>query len=287
MAYTLNLKNILSILILLIIMVGGVSAYAFYISVCPRRFISGINPSLFGLKYEKVNFKTEDGITLKGWFIPKEGKKTTIIVCHGYPFDKGNILPSSLFLRREYNLFLFDFRAMGESEGRYTTVGYHEKKDLLAAVDYLKSREIEKIGALGFSLGGAVIIMAHSPDIKAIVSDSSYATLDLMIHSLFRHYHFLRYPFVFTVKSLSRLVLKFDTSSVSPVATIKQVKTPLLLIHGERDSQIPVKNAYLLHGAAPKSELWIVPGADHGEAQALEPMKYEKKVLEFFKKNLS
>ncbi len=287
MTYTLNLKHILSILILLITMVVGVSSYAFYISVRPRRFISDANPSSFGLKYEEVSFKTEDGIILKGWFIPKEGKRATIVVCHGYPFDKGNILPSSLFLHKEYNLFLFDFRAMGESEGKYTTVGYHEKKDLLAAVDYLKSRGIERMGALGFSLGGAVIIMAHSSDIKAIVSDSSYATLDLMIHSLFRHYHFLRYPFVFTVKLLSRLVLKFDTSSVSPVDTIKEVKTPILLIHGGKDSQIPVKNAYLLHKAAPKSERWIVPGADHGEAQALEPIEYERRVLEFLKKNLS
>jgi len=283
----LDFKNVLISLAFLIIMIIAISSYAFYISVCPRRFISGVNPSYFGLKYEKVSFKTEDGLTLKGWFIPCEGKRATIIVCHGYPFDKGNILPSSLFLHKEYNLFLFDFRAMGESEGKYTTVGYHEKKDLLAAIDYLKSRGIEEIGALGFSLGGAVIIMANSPDIKAIVSDSSYATLDLMIHSLFRHYRFLRYPFVFTIKSLSRLVLKFNTSSVSPVDTIKEVETPILLIHGERDSQIPVKNAYLLHEAAPKSELWIVPGADHGEAQARETTEYERRILEFFEKNLS
>ena len=283
----LDFKNVLISLTFFIIMVIVISSYAFYISVCPRRFISGVNPSHGGLKYEKVRFKTEDGLTLKGWFIPCEGKRATIIVCHGYPFDKGNILPSSLFLHKEYNLFLFDFRAMGESEGKYTTVGYHEKKDLLAAIDYLKSRGIERIGALGFSLGGAVIIMAHSPDIKAIVSDSSYATLDLMILSLFRHYRFLRYPFVFTIKSLSRLVLKFHTSSVSPVDTIKEVETPILLIHGERDSQIPVKNAYLLHEAAPKSELWIVPGANHGEAQALGPIEYERRVLKFFKKNLN
>ncbi len=282
----LGFKNVVIILTFLIILVIAVSFYAFYISVRPRRFISGVNPSHFGLKYEKVSFKTEDGLTLQGWFIPCEGKGSTIIVCHGYPFDKGNILPSSLFLRKEYSLFLFDFRAMGESEGKYTTVGYHEKKDLLAAVDYLKSRGIEEIGALGFSLGGAVIIMAHSPDIKAIVSDSSYATLNLMIHSLFRHYYFLKHPFVFTVKLLSRMVLKFDTSSVSPVAIIKEVEAPILLIHGEKDSQIPVKNAYLLHEAAPKSELWIVPGADHGEAQALVTIEYERRILEFFEKNL-
>ena len=286
MTYTFNLKNMLSILILFIIVVGGVSAYAFYISVCPRRFVSSINPANFGLKCEEINFRTRDGLILKGWFIPKEGKKTTIIVCHGYPFDKGNILPSSLFLRREYNLFLFDFRAMGESEGRYTTAGYHEKKDLLAAIDYLKSRGIERIGALGFSLGGAVILMAHNPDIKAIVSDSSYATLDLMLHSLFRHYHFLRYPFIFTVKLLSRTVLGFATSSVAPVDTISKVRVPILLIHGARDSQIPVESAYLLHGAAPGSELWIVPGAEHGEAQALVTVEYERRVLEFFRKHL-
>ena len=62
MAYLFNPKNILSILILFIIMVGGVSSYAFYISVCPRRFVSSISPANFGLKYEEVRRAYPQGL---------------------------------------------------------------------------------------------------------------------------------------------------------------------------------------------------------------------------------
>ena len=59
---------------------------------------------------------------------------------------------------------------MGKSGGRSSTIGHNEKIDFITAVDYLKTRGFDKIGAFGFSLGGAVIIMTNSPEIKAAVS---------------------------------------------------------------------------------------------------------------------
>ena len=72
------------------------------------------------MAYQDVSFRTADGLTLRGWHIPSV--KTTgknLILLHGYPADKGNILPALAFLHEDFNLLLFDFRYLGKSEGSY------------------------------------------------------------------------------------------------------------------------------------------------------------------------
>lgn len=110
----------------------------------------------------------------------------TIILLHGYPADKGDILPSLAFLNERYNLFLFDFRYLGQSEGLYSTAGAKETDDLASAIEYLKSRGVEEVGVWGFSMGGAVALMSIKkiPEIKAVVSEASYANLGLMAREL-------------------------------------------------------------------------------------------------------
>ncbi len=281
------MKKILIYIIGMILFVLIISIYGILISIFPRRYITDIKPSDMGLKYEEITLKTSDNIKLKAWFIPNNKTKNAIIICHGYPFDKGNVLGFATFLSNNYNLLFFDFRAMGQSEGKYTTVGYKEVEDLKAAVKYLKNKNIKNIGALGFSLGAATIIMTNSKDIKAIVADSPYASLDLMINSLYRQFFFLKYPFTSLTKLLAKLILKIDATKISPEKAIKQITAPILLIHGEKDSQIPVENSYRLHKANPKTELWIIEEADHGEAHYLRKEEYEKKVLDFFNKHLN
>ena len=146
---------------------------------------------------------------------------------------------------------------------------------------------MKNIGAIGFSLGAATILMTKSRDIKAIVADSSYANLDLMINALYRQFFFLKYPFTFLTKISAKLILRIDPSNVSPEKAIKDIETPLLLIHGEKDSQIKVENSYLLKKANPKAELWIIKNADHGQAHYIKKEEYEAKVLDFFDKHLN
>lgn len=254
----------------------------------PRRFVSEATPQHFSLTpFEDIMLKTEDGITLKGWYI-HSAKPTdkAIIICHGYPMDKGNVLSFCPIFHNHYNILLFDFRGMGESGGRITTVGFNETKDLEAAVSHLRHRGIKKIGALGFSLGGAVIILANNPYISAAISDSTYDQLDTMIEAVYHNFHVLKYPFIYFTKLIAKLIFGIDTSRVSPLAVVKDFKSPLLLIHGDRDTQIDVKNSIALHGACPNSQLWIVPSAEHGEAYFLYPDEYKKKVLTFFEKHL-
>jgi pimeloyl-ACP methyl ester carboxylesterase len=251
------------------------------------------DPAHYGLPYENVSFTTSDGLTLGGWFIPaaaggSTGKKATILVGHGYPFDKANILRHGRFLHSKFHLLFFDFRYFGDSDGAYTTAGLLETRDVEAAVTYLKQREDVdplRIGALGFSMSAAAFILARHPDIRAIVADSSYASLEDLLG---RQFFFLpgptKWPLVALTKLYVRLLLGVDMETAAPAQVVRKLAVPLLLIHGDRDSQIPVYHTREIASNADPSltELWIVPGADHGLAHVREEGRYEARVLQFF-----
>ena len=146
----------------------------------------------------------------------------TLILLHGYPADKGNILPALAFLHADFNLLLFDFRYLGESEGSYSTAGAKEVEDFLAAIRFLKRRGIKEVGVWGFSMGGAVGLMAidKAPEIKAVVSESSYASLAEMALQLFRM-PLLNYPMAYLIGFWANLFLGIDVRDVSPAESIR------------------------------------------------------------------
>jgi len=280
-------KQLVLTLLIIVIIVIVFSLFNFYMSINPGKWPMHFTPQSFNLEYENVTFETSDNLKLKGWFIHGNNTNKTIIVMHGYPTNKADVLPFSMFLLKKYNVFLFDFRSFGESEGIYTTAGYEEVKDLDAAVKYLGSRkESKNIGVLGFSLGGAVALMNRNDGIKAIIVDSTYSGLNNVIESMYRHFYFLKYPFVYLTRLYSKLFFGIDPKDVSPANGIKNTDKPVLIIHAKKDTQIPVKEAHILHDANKKAELWIVENADHGETYALNRKEYEKRVFEFFERHL-
>ena len=187
-------KNLIIIFLLIIVFVILFSFLTFLMSIKPGKWPIEFTPKSFNLKYEEVDFKTSDGLKLKGWFIPSNISDDTIIVMHGYPTNKADVLPFSMFLLKKFNVFLFDFRSFGESEGSYTTAGCKEVNDLDAAVKYVMNRkDVKNIGALGFSLGGADAIMSKNNNIQAVVTDSAYSKLNNMIEIMYKNFYFLKY----------------------------------------------------------------------------------------------
>ncbi|HDH44034.1 MAG TPA: hypothetical protein ENG66_01320 [Thermococcus sp.] len=92
---------------------------------------------VLGMNYLEITFKSGD-IKLKGWFILGDSN-ATIVIAHGYGENKAECLDYAEFLHKaSYNLLLFDFRAHGESEGNWTSNGYYESDDIIAAVNTLK-----------------------------------------------------------------------------------------------------------------------------------------------------
>ncbi len=281
------MQLLIKVLIFILLFLVFLSLSAFFMSIRPMKIITNREPSDLGLEYEEINLNSTDDVKLSGWFLPNNKTKSAIIVMHGYPADKANLLGTAEFLAKEFNVFLFDFRSFGKSEGRFTTAGYLEKNDLIGAIEYLeKERDITRIGLYGFSLGGAVSLMANHENVRAIVSDSAYARLSHMSERMYRIFSFLKYPLAFLTKIYGILFLRINIDEVNPVDNIKNIKIPILIIHAEKDSQIPVSEAYLLHDANKKTELWIVENAEHGMTHSVNAVKYEEKVLDFFKKHL-
>ena len=266
------------------------SSYVFYTGVHPKRIISQETPLKYGYEYEQLSFQSLDNLKLDAWLVPGKNNNKVIIVLHGYPFDKGDILNQTLFLTKEYDLFFFDFRAHGKSEGRFTTFGKEEVNDILGAIKYLKSRDYVDIGAIGFSLGAssALIAAEQTNDIKAIVSDAAYANLDLV----FKEEKFQNIIFKDFFLSLTRLIAKvminLDPRDVSPMDSVKNYDIPILIIHADVDTYNDVNNAYLINNNAKNAELWIIENNDekHGLVYNIVKDEYEEKVLEFFKKHV-
>jgi len=213
----------------------------FLLGIHPPRFKTNDDPKRYGLDYEEVSFHTSDGLTLRGWFIPAASSTRdstgqekmawnpcgTILVGHGYPFDKANILRHALFLHPRFNLLLFDFRYFGESDGAYTTAGLLETQDIQAAVEYVKRRndvDAARIGAMGFSMSAVAFISTQHAAIKAIVADSPYASLEGVIA---RQFFFLpgptKWPLVTLTKFYARLFLGVKVGDAAPAQAVREL----------------------------------------------------------------
>ncbi|MDP3640099.1 MAG: alpha/beta fold hydrolase [Nanoarchaeota archaeon] len=280
-------KMLWKILLVLVFFLLFTSFWGFYISVKPPKIISEITPKDLGLDYEQVTFTTADTIKIAGWWIPaKMAEAKTIILLHGYPADKGDILPGLAFLHKKYNLLLFDFRYLGQSEGRYSTAGAKETDDLHAAINFLKSRGVSEAGVWGFSMGGAVALMtaAKAPEIKAIVSESSYARLDLMAPALYQ-IPLLKYPLAKLTLLWAKLFLGINASDVSPMESATKLSIPILLIHSTNDEVISFRHAELLQEKLKnnlKTEFWFEENLIHGQFGG----EYQKRIEDFFERNL-
>jgi fermentation-respiration switch protein FrsA (DUF1100 family) len=267
------------------------------------------SPTEYGLPFTEVLFSSQDGLTLHGWFVPAQdvtgfsledddwagGSRGTVVLGHGRFGSKDPDLKYVPWLREAgYNSFLFDFRGHGRSEGNYTSFGFHERKDLLGAIDFLAGKGISSVGVLGFSLGGAVGIStaAVCEEIRAVIADGTFVALR---GALARGARERGVP-SWVVRWLGAFILWLagrrvggDLEESEPIRWVGEIAPrALFLIHGERDRYVSTDDVRLLYDRAgePK-ELWIVPDAEHRRAHELYPEEYRQRVLGFFDRYLT
>jgi len=269
-----------------------VASLQFLLGIMPRTIDRETTPAAYNLSYDTISFSTADGQTLAGWWIPAEqdtGK--TVIAGHGYPTSKSDIIEMVNFLHKDYNLLLFDFRYFGDSTGSYTTIGHDEQQDVTAAIDYVKETHPDhSIALYGFSMSAATFIAANDRRVDAIIADSPYASLQQQLEQVYWLFPGpLKQPFVWTTALLARTFLGFWPAAVSPAATVTDQASPLLLIHGTADSNIPASNSRTIYQNANQSmtELMIVEGAGHVRSQHIEPERYRQTVRSFLNTHLS
>ena len=182
------------------------SLVSFWLAVRPPRMTIPLAPADFKLEVEEVTIPTDDGLRLSAWFIARPGTPA-IVLLHGYPAEKADMLPLAAALARRFTVLLVDLRYFGRSEGRVTTLGFMERGDLRRVVDVLAARGFDRVGVFGFSLGGAIAITAaaEEPRIGAVAAYSPFADLRALAYELYAWMGPLRYPFVGLMRLWARL----------------------------------------------------------------------------------
>jgi len=248
-------------------------------------------PADFGLPAEDVRFRAGDGVLLRGWFIPAPSNRGTIIFCQGHRGSlEGDLHYAPAFHAAGYNLLTYDFRAHGRSGGTRITMGYRERDDLLAAIEWLGRRGIHAVGLLGFSMGGAAAIVAAalSPNVKAVVTDSAFATVDSIVAGGLRSKGAPAF-YAYLVGRLSILLMSLlgrcPIQEASPIRWVDKLSPRgLFIIHGGADTYVPEADARRLYAkAGPPKQIWIEPGAGHrGIDHIVGEEAYLRTILSFF-----
>ena len=251
-------------------------------------------PADYGLAYESVRFPTARGIELTGWWIPADkASPVTILVQHGIGSNAGDILPSSLCLRNNgaWNLFYFNFRGHGDSEGRHASLGPLELEDMRHALLFIKQRwpkATQRLGVYGHSMGAAVALVgaAEMPELEGVIAENPFSDIRRTIRRFaWLFYHIPYFPFIPLAIMLASLQMRVRLGHFSPEKSIGKIAPrPVLLLHGELDRRMPKSELRRLWDAArePK-ELWTIPMAGHGDAWLVVKDEYERRMVHFFK----
>ena len=272
----------------------GVGLHIVNVITRPKRLATfssyTFSPFEFSIPAEEVAFTSQDGNHLvNGWYIPYPGATSTLIVSPGHRSAMSDLLGLCALLWKDgYNILAFEYYGHGTVVGEPITLGYREMNDFLGAVAYVRMRDpAAKIGAIGFSMGAAITIMAsaRTPEIAAVVADSAFATHRCVVeYGVQRKIHLPFILFEWVTDALLWWRAGYRFHQVEPLRDIGRLAPrPILLIQGSKDSVVNPHDAPLLYNAAgePK-ELWLHPNAEHCGSYFENRMAYVQRVSAFF-----
>ncbi len=247
-----------------------------------------------------VSIHANDGIILKAWYFDESSDTNkSVILFHGLGDNrKGMIGYIQLFLRNGYNVLTPDWRAHGESGGELATYGTKEKDDVRSWIKWLQSStDSKKYYALGESYGAAILLQSLESEnrICAAVAECPFATFreaaydrggqligtnDLAGRTIFL-------PAIEAAFWTASWKYSLDFDEISPLKSLAVTKTPVLLIHGDMDNNIPVRHSRLLYSSQKNNsnvEYWE-SHAGHAGTLGKFPDEFEKRVISWFRKH--
>lgn len=253
----------------------------------PSRKFSFLKPD--DSEFKSIPFKSRDGLTLFGRFIPSRNRATIILV-HGLG-TSGNdlIIPARLLVRAGYGVFVIDLRAHGNSHGDTSTYGLREGDDVAGAADYLLTRidvHGDKIGAFGISLGAQAVLRGalQTNTIRALALDglgpSILSDHGGRPHSLIR---WINYPFNWIYYLLYQFMIGGRDKGVLEVIGDIAPRPTLFIAAGERDIYF---SRLFFQAAREPREIMEFPNAPHAGGMAKDPEEYMRRLISFFEKSL-
>ncbi|MGG1638064.1 alpha/beta fold hydrolase [Paenibacillus sp. FSL K6-3182] len=283
-------------LIAVIIFHGYVAWMLAYPYVAP---LSSNPQAAIGLDYEDVIFPSKSGnTTVSGWFIPAESDASeaapsarTVVFSHGYGANREESwVPmyelSKLLHGLNYNILLFDYGYASKEYKAPATGGLEESQQLLAAVDYAKSRGAEDIVVWGFSMGAGTALQAglQTDEIDAMILDSLFIPSPEALFDNLNQFVSLPQFSLPLIESMIPLWTGTSFGSIPASEVLSNVyDIPLFIIHGTEDSKAPYQTAEAIAEGQGNvlSRSWIVPEGKHELLFQVHPSEYIQRAALF------
>jgi uncharacterized protein len=281
---------------------------------------AGLAPALDALGGEVVRLRARDGLRLTArWLVAEPGGQgdagawvpdphEAVLLLHGW---SGSVAPDLVeygtFLRRTAGVLGLDLRGHGGSDDGPTTFGLQETEDVAGALAWLGERGVTRVAIFGTSMGGIVAIAATAvlgegtfigpdadvfaptvstaprPRIVGVVADAVTPQLRVVVGS--RLPRLGRGFMADRILDAAERQLGEDPRALEPIRTLPLLEDlPVLLIHGEADRTVPIREGRRLAGVpGPETEHWTVPGAGHSASHRTAPEAYEQRVGAFLR----
>lgn len=257
----------------------------------PDKENAGLTPASFQLPFEDLSFKAQDGVALKGWWVPAPEARGTVVLVHGLNRARIEMARKLPFVHGQgWNALLFDLRHHGESGGDVSSFGWFEKRDVAAAVAWARQHSPGPVVLWGVSLGAATATLAAAddPSIAGLVCDSSYRSLrDTVWHHMgllrdWRWWGKLVPGWALAPEAIFWMGRRggFDPDTIDIVAAAQRLNgRPSLFVCNSGDKRMPPDVAADLKAAAgPPAEILVVTGNSHGGAYRDGTEAYERGV---------
>jgi pimeloyl-ACP methyl ester carboxylesterase len=248
-----------------------------------------------GAGIENVSITAQDSVVLSAWILEsRQSNGEAVLLLHGLADNRiGMTGYARLLLAHGFAVLLPDSRAHGRSGGALATYGLLERNDVHQWFDWLAAREHPRcIFGFGESMGAAQLLQSLNTGTHfcAVAVESPFSNFrEIAYDRMGQPFHLgpwlgrtLLRPLVEVAFLRARWEFKLNMERISPEETLAASRIPVFLIHGQHDTNIPVRHSRRLKLRNPSVVLWEVPNADHCGAISAAPREFEQRLLDWF-----
>ncbi len=218
-----------------------------------------------------------------------------VIAVHGYTSEGINMSTyAKHYYDNGYNVLIPDLRAHGLSEGNYIGMGWDDRLDIISWINYiLNENPNAEIILHGVSMGAATVLMTSGEEIpsnvKAIVADCGYTSVwDEFAYQLDDLFSLPEFPILNVSSMVAKIRAGYFLGEASSLEQVKNSKTPILYIHGDKDDFVPYYMMEELYNAtSSEKEMLTIKGAEHAKASEVDPETYWNTVNNFINKYMN
>lgn len=218
-----------------------------------------------------------------------------VIAVHGYTSEGINMSTyAKHYYDNGYNVLIPDLRAHGLSEGNYIGMGWDDRLDIISWINYiLNENPNAEIILHGVSMGAATVLMTSGEEIpsnvKAIVADCGYTSVwDEFAYQLDDLFSLPEFPILNVSSIVAKIRAGYFLGEASSLKQVKNSKTPILYIHGDKDDFVPYYMMEELYNAtSSEKEMLTIKGAEHAKASEVDPETYWNTVNNFINKYMN